>query len=104
MLSDLLINDAVVSTKAWANVGGVRTPTPTTATYSASIQPMSTARQQAWGMDAGRTGWTCYFGVDPGVNVGDTVASGGRVLSVLGPARDEAGRGVVWAVDCEERS
>lgn len=104
MLSDLLISVATVSTKTWANVRGVRTPTMTTATYPASVQPMTTARQQAWGMDAGRTGWTVYFAADPAVNVSDTIAWGSHTLSVLGPARDEAGRGVAWAVDCEERS
>lgn len=94
-----------VTTKSWSNVKGARVATPATVTLAASAQPMSAQRRVLYSLDAGVTAWTVYFASDPAVNAADTITlPSGRTLSVLAPARDAAGRGAVWAVDCTERS
>jgi hypothetical protein len=101
-LADLLINTVAVTRRAWTNVSGAATPTPTTADLACSVQPMRASRVERYGLTAGETGYTVYFAADPLVNAGDSIAWGSRTLAVLGPARDEAGRSIVWAVDCLE--
>lgn len=99
-LADLCVNLVTVKRRAWANTSGERTPSESTSALNASIQPMSTSRRLLYGLDAGVTAWVAYFPADPEVDTNDTIDWGGKVLSVLAPARDEAGRGQVFAVDC----
>jgi hypothetical protein len=101
-LSPDLLASVTVTTKAWGNTGGQRTPTTTTATWYASVQPMRPRRVEMHGLTQGQTGYTAYGETDPTVKAGDTITWGSKTLSVLGPARDEAGRGEVYAVDCVE--
>lgn len=89
-----------VSTKTWANNKGERASNPTTTTAVASVQPMRVIRRQVYGLSAGETAWTVFFPSDPGVDAEDVITWQTRKLQVFGPARDEAGRGVLWAVDC----
>jgi hypothetical protein len=105
MLDELLISSVTVTVKTWSNVRGQRTVASTTqTTRMASVQPMKSARREVYGVSAGETMWTVYLAADPGVDVQDEIAWNGRSLSVLAPARDQAGRGVAWAVDCRELS
>lgn len=98
----MLNNVVAVTTKTWSNVRGVRTETTTSSSHPASVQPMRADRKAAHGMSVGKTGYTVYFAADPGVRVDDAIVWSGKTLAVLGSARDEAGRGVAWAVDCIE--
>jgi hypothetical protein len=100
----MLPNTIVVSIKTFSNVRGVSIPTATDTTYKASVQPMTARRIQAYGLGMGSTAYTVYFASDPGVNNLATIAWEGKTLSVQAPARNEAGRGRVWAVDCVELS
>jgi len=102
MLHDLLNKSVTLTLNTWAPVRGQRTATPTTASTLASVQPMKAQRRLLYGMDASATAFTVYFDGDPAVGVGDTITlDDGTVLGVLATARDEAGRGDVWAVDAE---
>jgi hypothetical protein len=89
--------------KTWTNVAGVRTEATTSTTLKASVQPMRSARVAAYSILQGETGFTVYFPSDPGVKVSDELTWGTRTLSIISGARDEAGRGRVWACDCVER-
>ncbi len=100
--SRMFPNTVTITTRSWSNVRGVRTPTTTTTSRPASVQPMRAARREAHGMSAGATGYTVYFAAVPAVRVDDAIGWSGKTLAVLGPARDEAGRGEIWSVDCIE--
>ncbi len=101
-LQNLCINPVTVRVATWTNVRGNREPTYADTLSHASVQPMKASRIQLHGLEAGDTGYTCYFASDPGVNTADIIAWGSKTLSVLGPTRDEAGRGVCFAVDAKE--
>jgi hypothetical protein len=99
----LLNRVATITRKTWTSTNGQRTATESTSTRVCSAQPMSAQRVALHGLDVGQTGWTVYFrGADPQVSALDTIRVDGHVLSVLAPARDEAGRGAWWGVDCRE--
>lgn len=100
-LSDLLVNTVSVATMAYANVNGVSTATPTTATRRANVQPMTARERVAYGVEGSETAYLVYFGADPGVKAGDTVTWGATVLRVLGPASNMVGRSVGWLVPCQ---
>jgi hypothetical protein len=105
MPSSRVLNATVsVQTKARENVGGVELVTTTTTSRKASPQPMRASRAQGYGLQIGQTGYTVFFRANPGVDAEDIISWSGRTLSVLGPARDEAGRGHVYAVDCVEQA
>jgi hypothetical protein len=96
-------NPVAINATGWSNDGGVRTASPTAAARDASVQPMRSQRRALYGVDAGVTAYTVYLPApDPGVATGDTIGWGSRTLAVLAPARDEAGRGRVFAIDCQE--
>jgi hypothetical protein len=102
-MSPALANASVtIAVKAWSNVRGTRTATATSSTHRASVQPMKSFRREVHKLTQGQTGYTVYLTTDPACNAGDTVTWGTKTLTTLGPARDEAGRGRVWAVDCLE--
>jgi hypothetical protein len=104
-LSDLCSQAVSVTRKTWeSGPGAVRTATPTTVTLKASVHPMRPTRVEAYGMTAGQTGFTLYFAADPNVNADDSILWGTRRLSVLGKARDMAGRYRAWGVDCVEHA
>jgi hypothetical protein len=102
VISSDLLTPVTVTAKTWSNVKGQRTATTSTSTWSASVQPMRPRRVEQHGLTQGQTGYTAYGETNPAVNVGDTITWGSHTLSVLGPARDEAGRGEVFAIDCVE--
>jgi hypothetical protein len=105
MPSDRMLNGSVsVTRKTWSNVRGQRTVASTTiVTLPASVQvDRRTSRREVYGLTAGQTLYVAYFRAEPNVDAQDEIAWNGKVLSVLGPARDEAGRGRVWAVDTQE--
>lgn len=102
MLADLLNESVTLTLNTWDSLRGQRTATPATTTTLASVQPMKAQRRLLYGMDASATAYTVYFDADPACGVGDTITrADGSVLGVLAPARDEAGRGTVYAVDAE---
>jgi hypothetical protein len=100
----VLNNTVTVTTKAFTNTRGVPVVAETQGTYQASVQPMTARRAQAYGLELGQTAYTAYFNSDPGVNNLSVITWNGKALSVQAPARNEAGRGRVWAVDCLELS
>lgn len=101
-LQNLCINAVTIRTATWSNLRGVRTPSYSDASSMASVQPMKADRVRLHGLEAGQTGYTCYFAEDPTVNEADLIVWGAKTIFVLGPTRDEAGRGRCFAVDCRE--
>lgn len=99
-LASLLINPVTVKIATYSNVKGVRTPTYTNTSAYASVQPMSATAQSKYGIEDSSTGFMAYFQSNPGVKAGDQIVWNNSVLSVLGPASDQAGRGRVYAVAC----
>ena len=98
----LFINTATHKAASWTGgTEGTRTRNPVgTEDVLCSVQPMSADRQLEYDMPLGVTAWTIYYPADPGLATDDLVLWGGRTASVLAPARDMAGRGAVWALDC----
>jgi hypothetical protein len=97
-LADLLIN--IVSLTKYGtpvNVKGVNVPSATVVSgVNCSIQESSSA--PTFGQDkAGSTSsGKAFFASDPGLQADDLINWGPRKLTVIGPAMDEAGRGVLW--------
>ncbi|MFO0887532.1 MAG: head-tail adaptor protein [Isosphaeraceae bacterium] len=102
-----LFNATVTLNKrTWSDNRGAKVPgvAPGNATTArASVQPMSTKRRAQFDRPIGEVAYTVYLAADPGLSADDTIEYQGRVLSVLAPAADQAGRGRIWAVDCEYR-
>lgn len=98
-LEDLLVNTVDITTYGDPKeVGGLNVPDQTvTAGVPCSIQQESIAAStnSAYGPIAqGRA----FFDRDPGVRANDILCWGARTLQCVGPASDEAGRGVLFAV------
>jgi hypothetical protein len=69
-----------------------------------AIQPAKVGRIMGQGRVGATITHTAWFGSDPGLRVDDQVnATDGRIRVCQGPSRDEAGAGVVWAVDLVEQ-
>ena len=95
-----------VTTIATANVAGEAVETDTDVEVSGvAVHPMAAVDRERHGLDASETGYTVRgFLSDPGVDEGDLITWGSIVLSVLGPASDQAGRGSTWSVACKART
>lgn len=102
-----LFNATVTLNKRdWSNDRGAKVPgvAPGNATTArAAVQPMKMARRAQFDRAVGEVAFTVYLPSDPGLSADDTIEYQGRVLSVLAPAADQAGRGILWAIDCEYR-
>ena len=77
----------------------------------AAVQELAVERTSLWGLNVGTVGAVCYFAADPHLDVDDVIypwaqrlsgtwARDGRVLKVLGPARDMGGQGEAYQVRC----
>jgi hypothetical protein len=102
----LLINPVTYQSVTFANVRGTKSPAYFSTDTNASVQPMKASRRILHVLVVGDVGYTIYFDPDqfPGIaqgKVDDLVTTQYGVLQVLGPSRDEAGRGRVWAVDAK---
>jgi hypothetical protein len=100
--SGLFPHSVTVRKAFWSNVGGARTATYLDMPMMAAVQPMKHARVVRYDQPAGLSLFTCYFAADPDLKVDDVIVWNGRSLAALATARDEAGQGVVWSVDCRE--
>lgn len=105
MNTAILFNTAVTLRKvtAWSQDRGVKVPAGHADTSArASVQAMRADRRIAYELPVALTAFTIYVPADPALAVDDLVVWSGRTLRVLAPALDQAGRGVVWALDCVE--
>jgi hypothetical protein len=104
MLTDLLIHTVTVTRKTWTQgSGGARVASSTViGPFASRVQAMRSERRSAYGLDASITAWTAYFDRDPGVNAADNITWGGRIMGVIGPARDMGGAGQAFVVDASE--
>ena len=104
MLRNLLWHTVTIRKRAWTNVGGQRTPTVTDTTASAAVQAKGTDRSILWGLDVTTNVAVIYFDADPGVSVDDEIIDeDGSIWLALGGATDQAGAGLVYAVNCKLR-
>lgn len=107
-LLDLCANTATVTRTTWGGTHGQRTATGTaTEDLACSAQPMRADRQRLYAdaFEAGVTLWTIFFAADPQLGVNDTITlDSGAVLAVLAPARNAAGRSVLWSLDARQIS
>ena len=103
-LAALAINAVVSVTRNWAkDAQGGRVPSDNTTTnYNASVQPRSGTRVGDHQIADMSITHRVYFGSDPLLSVDDKITWGTKVLLVRG-ILDQAGRGRVFAYDCEER-
>jgi hypothetical protein len=101
----VLFNHTVsIQARTWSNVRGERVATTTAVSRAASVQEASAARSRVVGADGATATHRVYLPApDPGIETGDLIAWGDRVLFVLAPAVDQGGRGRVFRVDCQER-
>lgn len=83
--------------------GTVRTMSLVTAGLACSLQPAKVSRIITQGREGIDISHTSYFDADPVCKIGDELRMSGHIYYCQGPSRDEAGRGVVWAVDLKER-
>lgn len=99
-----LFTDSVILTKlGWGDSRGAAAPNSATSNPArASVQPMRSSRRLAFDFPAGETAFSVYFPTDPGLGTDDRILWRDRTLRVLAPARDQAGWGVVWAIDAVE--
>lgn len=88
-----------VRRRTWtSDASGGRVPsTGSAASVAASAQPLSVERTPEHLRATGKVAYQVHFASDPGVDVDDLVElPDGSILSVAGPALDEAGRGAMW--------
>ena len=98
-------NTVTVERYGWVNDHGVRkrASAPTSSdTLRASVHPTGSEHSDAQGRESSVTGYRVGFAVDPVVNPGDKVLWQGRTLVAQSRANDQAGRGNVWVVECQE--
>lgn len=100
-MPDLYPNAVTIQRATWSNVRGVRTATYTSSTAYASVQSRRADRVFPYDLASGETGYVVYFAANPNVKPDDRIVWGSLTLSVLAPASDEAGRGLVFSVDCK---
>jgi hypothetical protein len=98
----LLDNSVTVKVATYTNVRGVRTASYADTAFAAAVQPMRARARDSHGLEAGETGYSVFLASDPGCKRGDKITWGNHTLECLARARDEAGRGVVFILDCRE--
>lgn len=104
MPSDVLFQNTVtVNATTWPNVDGERTASTASTVRVASVQAKSARLASAYGLEAGARPVEIFFPApDPDVHAGDTITWDGQAYAVLGRARNTAGLGMVFVVDCKE--
>lgn len=104
--SRLFNTTVTINRRTWSQSHGAKVPSvaPGNATTArAAVQPLRVSRRALYDRPIGETAYTVYLPYDPELDTDDTIVWQGRTLSVLAPAADQAGRGRVWAIDCESR-
>ncbi len=97
----ILTNPVTLRRDRTANVRGTRVRDFAESPALASVQPMRNDRVSLYGMEAGTTLYTAFFRTDPQLRTNDQILWGSTTLVCLASANDQAGRGIVWAVDCK---
>lgn len=95
-------NAVTVRTRTVTNTRGRQVEAWTETATTASVQPRRADRLIQAGLLQSEVTHIAYFAADPGVSADDQIVWSGGTLSVLSKARDQAGRGGVFAVDCRE--
>lgn len=88
----------------WIDQRGARVPgpSPVETLAMAAVQPIRSDRRILHDLPSSVAAHTVHFASDPRLGVDDRVLWRGKTLRVLAPARDQAGRGVVWSLDAAE--
>ncbi len=97
-------NAVTVRTRSVSNTRGRQVETWTETETTANVQPRTADRLIQVGLLQSEVTHVVYFAADPGVKADDQIVWGTTTLNALSRARDQAGRGGIFAVDCREVS